>query len=122
MIIKYKEDLILSLLSKYQFKVYVRKSEQESYILEVNKNDIRITLTLPIVDYEIFFTAIHYDSKTKIEDWFDFYGDNQSKDYQIELENILKILTEKDLRFANNLKTIEYKDEVWIYFFGEYRN
>lgn len=87
-------------------------------LIKKGKSGIEIELTIPINVYEIFFKAKDLSTSKAIDDWRDYYGEDKEKDYIEDLESILLVLSEKDIRFSDDKKTIEYQDGDWKYFFG----
>lgn len=95
---------------------------KRAFFIEKEKNNIKIKILIPINVYEIFFEAIDLGSKKIIKDWTESYGDNVLEDYEDELKTILRTLNERNVRFSNDAKTLEYEDQKnWKYFFGDFK-
>jgi len=83
-------------------------------------DELVIEMIIPFDVTELFFRAVNSDFE--IEDWMDFYGESEHKDFREELEEKLSPLANGKLRVTPNQKTVMYEDNGWHYFFGDYRD
>ena len=86
------------------------------------KDHLEITLTIPIGVTELFFDAKNVNTGEILKDWFDYFGETEVKDFELDVNKFLSVLASKEVRITNQDQTIEYLDDEWSYLFGKYEH
>lgn len=88
--------------------------------ISITGEGVDIFVTLPHEVTDVYFEARNKEGILLVKDWHDHYGDTELDDYRSTLEKVSSAIKNPNFRVTNNGKTVQLKEDVYLYFFGEF--